>query len=228
MTHSGIFETTEQLKAAYPLSFRGYGDTVTPDGKIIPEGHVQPLAPGDPKPLYWRMSFILPDNTEINSLPSQMDVDGYMDLNGCTSLKKLPDELKVGIDLYLSGCKSLTALPPRLIVDRNLDLSGCSSLRALTDTLSLCGYLDLSGCRSLSSLPALLLVREDLGLQDCSALKELPRDLFVGGQLILTGCEGIKIPQEVIERMDGRIVYPSTYDVIPKKEPVSLEPGPNA
>jgi hypothetical protein len=33
-----------------------------------------------------------------------MSVGGYMDLNGCTGITALPDNLSVGGDLYLNGC----------------------------------------------------------------------------------------------------------------------------
>lgn len=69
----------------------------------------------------------------------------YLDLNHCTSLTSLPDNLKVGSGLDLNGCTSLTSLPDNLKVGRGLDLRGCTSLRSLPDNLEVGGNLWLEG-----------------------------------------------------------------------------------
>lgn len=55
-------------------------------------------------------------------------------LTGCTSLKKLPDNLHV-ISLKLDNCASLEVLPKNLWIDNALDISGCTSLRELPSDL---------------------------------------------------------------------------------------------
>ena len=49
-----------------------------------------------------------------------LEVRGYLNLGGCTSLNHLPDGLKVEGDLDLYGCTSLTHLPDDLEVGGNL------------------------------------------------------------------------------------------------------------
>ena len=75
---------------------------------------------------------------------------GGLDLNGCTGLTQLPDNLTVGGGLYLSGCTGLTQLPDNLTVGGWLDLGGCTGLTQLPDNLTVGGGLYLSGCTGLT------------------------------------------------------------------------------
>jgi len=70
-----------------------------------------------------------------------LEVRGYLNLGGCTSLNHLPDGLKVEGDLDLYGCTSLNHLPDGLKVEGNLDLYGCTSLIHLPDDLEVGGNL---------------------------------------------------------------------------------------
>ena len=47
---------------------------------------------------------------------------GSLDLDGCTGLTALPDNLTVGDLLYIAECTGLTALPDNLTVGRLLYL----------------------------------------------------------------------------------------------------------
>ena len=76
-------------------------------------------------------------------LPDGLTVDGWLDLEDCTSLKALPDGLVVNGWLKLEGCTSLTAMPDGLTVDGWLTLEGCTSLTALPEGLTVGGCLDL-------------------------------------------------------------------------------------
>jgi hypothetical protein len=71
--------------------------------------------------------------TSIRLLPSKLRVSGYIELEGCFSLKKLAEDLNVGGDLDLELCSSLTRLPNRLFVGGNLYLFG-TAIRTVPKT----------------------------------------------------------------------------------------------
>jgi hypothetical protein len=90
----------------------------------------------------------LRDCTSLIYLPDGLKIGGYLSLSGCTSLTHLPDDPKVevGGNLYLRGCTSLTHLPDGLKVGGFLSLDGCTSLTHLPDGLEVGGNLYLDGC----------------------------------------------------------------------------------
>ena len=108
-----------------------------------------------------------------------LEVEGSLDLDGCTSLTTLPEGLSVGGWLDLRGCTSLTTLPEGLSVGNWLDLDGCTSLTTLPEGLSVGGWLDLDGCTSLTTLPEELSVGGSLDLRGCTSLTTLPEGLSV-------------------------------------------------
>ncbi len=54
---------------------------------------------------------------------------GSLDLEGCTWITSLPDNLTVGGYLYLGGCTGITSLPDNLTVGGSLDLEGCTWIK---------------------------------------------------------------------------------------------------
>ena len=50
-------------------------------------------------------------------------VEGYLNLYNCISLTSLPDNLQVGVDLYLRKCINLTTLPSGLKIERDIKLN---------------------------------------------------------------------------------------------------------
>ncbi len=115
----------------------------------------------------------------------------YLDLEGCTGLTALPENLSVGRYLDLRGCTGLTALPENLSVRGSLRLSRCTGLTALPENLSMGGYLELRGCTGLTALSKHLSVKRYLDLEGCTGLTALPENLSVGGDLRLSGCTGL-------------------------------------
>ena len=95
-------------------------------------------------------------------------------------------------DLDLEGCTGLTALPENLSVTGNLDpctgrpcpRRDCTGLTALPENLSVGGDLRLSDCTGLTALPK-------ISARDCTGLTALPENLSVGGDLRLSGCTGL-------------------------------------
>ncbi|KAG0612311.1 hypothetical protein M758_6G017700 [Ceratodon purpureus] len=86
----------------------------------------------------------------------------HLNLEGCTSISKLPDSLGQSShlqQLQLSYCRSLERLPEsigQLKALKELNLNSCSSLKALPDSigaLSNLRYLYAWGCNSLVKLP---------------------------------------------------------------------------
>ena len=118
-------------------------------------------------------------------------VEGDLNLRGCTGLTALPEHLSVKGFLGLRGCTGLTALPEHLSVGGFLDLEGCTGLTALREHLSVGGFLDLEGCTGLTALPEPLSVGGGLNLSGCTGLTALPEHLSVGGYLDLRGCTGL-------------------------------------
>ena len=136
--------------------------------------------------------------TGLTALPEHLSVMGDLYLNGCTGLTALPEHLSVGGGLYLIGCTGLTALPGHLSVVDMLFLSGCTGLTALPEHLSVVDYLYLSGCTGLTALPEHLSVVSFLGLSGCTGLTALPEQLSVGGDLDLRGCTGLTaLPEQL-------------------------------
>ena len=65
-------------------------------------------------------------NTNIKSLPDDLQISGDLYLRMCTSLKSLPNDLQVSGTLFLTGCTSLKTLPNGLKVGWNLYLRNTS------------------------------------------------------------------------------------------------------
>ena len=119
-------------------------------------------------------------------------VEGYLNLKGCTGLTALPEHLSVGGSLNLRGCTGLTALPEHLSVRGCLHLEGCTGLTALPEHLSVGGSLGLEDCTGLTALPKRLSVGGSLGLEGCTGLTALPEPFSVGGGFLdLEGCTGL-------------------------------------
>ena len=129
--------------------------------------------------------------TGLTALPEHLSVGGFLDLRGCTDLTALPEHLSVRGGLYLRGCTGLTALPEHLSVGKALYLSDCTGLTALPEPLSVGGGLSLSGCTGLTALPEHLSVGGGLDLEGCTGLTALPEHLSVVGDLDLSGCTGL-------------------------------------
>jgi len=99
-------------------------------------------------------------NIPITSLPDNLKVGGDLYLSG-TKIRSLPNNLKVGGYLDLNNTP-ITSLPDNLKVGGDLGLSG-TKITSLPDNLKVGGYLDLSNT-PITSLPDNLKVGEDLHL----------------------------------------------------------------
>ena len=89
--------------------------------------------------------------TGLTAIGNNLTVNGYLDLRNCAGLKALPENFTVKGSLYLNGCKALKALPNNLTVNGNLYLRNCTGLTALPDNLTVNGSLDLWNCTGLKS-----------------------------------------------------------------------------
>ena len=145
--------------------------------------------------------------SQIEKLPDNFIVNGYLDLESCKNLKSLPNGLKVkdGLDLRDTN---ITFLPSDLKVGDNLKLMR-SQIEKLPDNLIVNGYLWLDGCKNLKSLPNGLKVKYNLDLRDTN-ITFLPSDLQVGGILYLFGTPIAKMYtkkqiREMVPGVKGRI-----------------------
>ena len=93
---------------------------------------------------------------------------GYLDLENCTGITALPDNLTVGGSLDLRGT-GITALPDNLTVGGYLYLRG-TGITALPDNLTVGGYLDLENCTGITALPDNLTVGGSLDLENCTGI----------------------------------------------------------
>ena len=145
--------------------------------------------------------------TSLTSLPENLPA-GITSLNlpRCTSLTSLPENLPAGIHyLELSSCNSLTSLPENLPAGITyLNLHGSTSLTSLPENLpARINYLYLDGCTSLTSLPENLPARiTDLSLSRCTSLTSLPENLPARiTKLSLDGCTNLIFTPELTERL---------------------------
>jgi len=111
----------------------------------------------------------------------ELDVKGLLNLKN-TSIRSLPDGLKVEGSLFLTGCKNLKSLPNDLEVGGSLDLNN-TQIQALPKGLEVRGYLDLRNT-PIQALPNRLKVEGSLDLNS-TQIQSLPKGLKVGGNLFL-------------------------------------------
>ncbi len=118
----------------------------------------------------------------LKRLPSDLCVRFRLELNGCTELESLPENLTVGA-LCLAGCSNLGALPEGLDVSF-LDISGCVELeRFPLKGRLLHGRLIARGCVNLRELPTWLEPLSQIDLTGCAKLQTLPEGLRVSSWL---------------------------------------------
>ncbi|KAG0582737.1 hypothetical protein KC19_3G081900 [Ceratodon purpureus] len=131
----------------------------------------------------------------------------HLNLEGCTSITRLPDSMGQSIQvLRLSSCEKLEMLPPsiqHLKGLRYLELRACTSLKALPDcigALSNLEFLDAHGCTSLQALPTsigLLSSLQELYIEANPGCQISSEDIGIGSawtrlqDLRLTNCCGL-------------------------------------
>lgn len=152
-------------------------------------GRLTLSGPGwNPRPLLDGLSCYRLDlqNTAIAGLPSDLQVEFQIDLEGCVALEVLQPNLKVG-SLNLRGCSSLRGLPEGLECFF-LDISGCTALDDWPQRASVgVGRLAMRGCLRMQTLPPWLTRIAQLDLRDCVGLKELPPWLSIGSWVDVAG-----------------------------------------
>jgi Domain of unknown function (DUF6745) len=127
----------------------------------------------------------------VQTLPRGLRVAHNLDLEGCSQLDHLPDELSVQT-LTLTGCVSLTALPRTLRV-QELNLDECHSLAEWPSPTTLNLHrLTLTGCLRLRTLPEGLRVDEPIEVAQ-TALTGLPDSL----RNVPVRWRGVRVSQRV-------------------------------
>lgn len=122
---------------------------------------------------------------------------GDLDLSGST-VKKLPEELKmVGRDLILTY-SAITELPDDLKIGRDLDINNTENIKKLSNNLKI--GRDLSAAESkLESLPDDLKIKGDLFIRD-TPISKLPKGLIVGGNLHAYNTQITELPEDLKTR----------------------------
>jgi hypothetical protein len=134
--------------------------------------------------------------TSIPDLPADLRVEHRLDLEGCTSLKSLPDGFKVGC-LSLRGCTALTRLPEGLQC-YFLDISGCTEIADWPSRANVgVGRFACRGCLQLREIPPWLRSVAQLDLRDCVNIRSLPHDLQVGSWIDLAGTRIRSLPPQL-------------------------------
>ncbi|VVB07697.1 unnamed protein product [Arabis nemorensis] len=136
-----------------------------------------------------------------------------VNLEGCTSLRKLPSSmncLEKLIYLNVRECTSLRSLPKGIKFQslQTLILSGCSSLKKFPLISENVEVLLLDGT-SIKSLPESIETLRKLALlnlKNCKKLKRLSSDLYklkCLQELILSGCSQLEVFPEIKEDMES-------------------------
>jgi hypothetical protein len=135
-------------------------------------------------------------NTGVTSLPSNLEVEYRLDLEGCTALRSLPQGLKVG-SLVLRGCISVESLPEGLDV-YFLDISGCTAIKDWPQQANIgVGRLTARGCAQLRALPTWLTSLAQLDVRDCTNLRHLPEGLIVTSWIDVAGTHIRSVPDSM-------------------------------
>ncbi|EFH39756.1 hypothetical protein ARALYDRAFT_916959 [Arabidopsis lyrata subsp. lyrata] len=129
-----------------------------------------------------------------------------LNLEGCTTLKALPHDMKkmkMLAFLNLKGCTSLESLPEmNLISLKTLTLSGCSTFKEfplISDNIETL-YLDGTAISQLPTNMEKLQRLVVLNMKDCKMLEEIPGrvgELKALQELILSDCLNLKIFPEI-------------------------------
>lgn len=129
-------------------------------------------------------------NTGLETIPTDLSVECALNLQGCTKLKSLPANLRVGT-LNVADCRALKELPEGLDV-WFLNIANDAQLKSFPRRASIArGSLNMNGCTGLTTLPDYV---QDLGTLDvgnCPQLTELPANLNVSSWIELAG-SGLK------------------------------------
>lgn len=152
--------------------------------------------------------------SQLVELPSDLQVESRLWLDGSVRLGSLPPGLQVG-SLSLRGCTALESLPEDLHC-WFLDMTGCSEFRNWPQRASLqAGALILRDCVSLQNLPDWLGRLSHLDLAGCPGIRQLPQGLQVTGWLDLAGTSLSGLPDSLQGvmlrwrgvRIDARVAF---------------------
>ncbi len=131
-------------------------------------------------------------NITIKTLGNLERVGGNLTLFGCTSLTSLGNLERVGGRLNSYNCTSLKDLGKLKEVGESLILENCSSLTSLGNLKEVGMGLNLENCTSLTSLGNLKeVVVGTLNLGNCTSLASLENLKEVGESLILAHCSSL-------------------------------------
>ncbi|KAL0657363.1 hypothetical protein Bca4012_077948 [Brassica carinata] len=177
--------------------------------------------------------------TDLSALSKAYDLR-RLNLKGCTSLDKLPEEMgnmKQLVFLNLRGCTTLSTLPERLnlISLKTIILSDGTIISTLPPTIQnfkKLVLLNLKNCTMLESLPDCLnklKALEELTLSGCSRLRNFPKikETMENLQILLLDGTSVEKPLQEPLQMNGlsmlRRLCLSRNDMIKSPQPCISE-----
>lgn len=150
----------------------------------------------------------------METLPDNLRVRFRLNLQRCTMLRRLPDNLRAGT-LSIVGCTGLVGLPEGLHVSF-LDMSGCPQITTWPERGTIeVGSLRARFCTGLTGLPPWLRRVSQLDLCGCRNIGELPEGLEVGSWIDIAETGITQLPQSLLGvplrwrgvRIDERIAF---------------------
>lgn len=179
-----VYGTKVKIEGDLPLGYYTNTHTDTYKGKLPDSVKI--------------VGYLTLDEADFFELPEYLWVTKSMFMNNMKNLKKLPKDLRVGVDFVATGCTSLEELPksipgrPYMGGVKSINLDNCTSLKTLPENLNT-HILHLTGCTTLESLPKGLQASY-IYANDCTSLTSLPDDLKAV-ELRLEGCT--RLPKNI-------------------------------
>lgn len=168
--------------------------------------------------------------SHLRTLPEDLRIGFKLDLSGSIDLESLPANLSVPV-LILRNCTGLTALPEGLQVDF-LDISGCAALRHWPDSAQVrIGTVNCRGCLGLRALPSRLGPVTSLDLAGCVQLTSVPEGVEVQSWIDVGGTGITSLPASLAKiplRWRGVDVTPRIAFFPETIDPSTILSEPNA
>jgi hypothetical protein len=190
---TGLKALPEGLQGAWSLNLSGNTTLeMLPDGMTVNRLNLNGCTGLKQLPKGLKCFDLQLQDTVVEHLPDDVQVDYKLDLTNNTHIRRLPSNLQVG-SLVVDGCRALEALPDGLDA-YFLDASNCVQLKGWGETGNIqVGHVNLRGCVRLTYLPDWMGTISQLNVSGCEALEQLPETLKVTSEIELanSGLKGL-------------------------------------
>ncbi len=124
----------------------------------------------------------------IKEIPSNITIQGNLNLSNTMILERIGDNVCVQGDLILSH-SAIKEMGSNLNILGDLELMDCQ-IRAIPKDISVKGTIKITGVKGLR-IPQGLKVINNMSISNCD-IRRLPEDLAVGGDLRISSCNNLK------------------------------------